>query len=189
MELCLRIDLDYVPWDTPDAEEFGHGEPAMTLRLLEFARHNGFQFHFFVSNRVLNAFPSVAEAVLNDGHVLDWLCKHPDDQKRTNEARELFDKLGHKFVGLAYKNEWDSELPEGLKFVTSRAVRSETWHIQDTMLPLRDVAKQPGEFRDWLETTESILTIRPQHLAFVDPKLTKLGPFLQKQSKLRTLRD
>ena len=34
MFLTLRIDLDYVPWDTPDAAEFGHGEPA-TLHLEE----------------------------------------------------------------------------------------------------------------------------------------------------------
>ena len=31
MYFCLRIDLDYVPWDTPDATEFGHGEPAVFL--------------------------------------------------------------------------------------------------------------------------------------------------------------
>ena len=58
--------MDYVPWDTPDATEFGHGEPAMVLRLLDMARQRGFKYHFFASNRTLRAFPSSAEAVLND---------------------------------------------------------------------------------------------------------------------------
>ncbi len=78
MYFCLRIDLDYVPWDTPDAKDFGHGEPAMLLRILEMARHTGLKFHFFASNRVLRAFPANADAVLNDGHDLDWFCKHPE---------------------------------------------------------------------------------------------------------------
>ena len=50
MFLCLRVDLDYVPWDSPDATEFGHGEPAVLLKLLELGRFTGYKFHFFASN-------------------------------------------------------------------------------------------------------------------------------------------
>ena len=39
MFLTLRIDLDYVPWDSPDAHEFGHGEPAAFLNMKEDGAH------------------------------------------------------------------------------------------------------------------------------------------------------
>src|SRR5579871_3660245 len=78
MFFCLRVDLDYVPWDNPDAAEFGHGEPAVVLRLLDLARDTGCKFHFFASTRVLRAFPATVAAVLDEGHDLDWLCKHPE---------------------------------------------------------------------------------------------------------------
>src|SRR5437764_582279 len=98
--LCIRLDLDYVPWDTANATMFGHGEPAMVLKLLDFARHQGLKFHFFVSNRSLRVFPTLADAVLGEGHDLDWLCHYPDDPKLFEEADRLFALAGHKIVGL-----------------------------------------------------------------------------------------
>src|SRR5436189_6418729 len=114
MYFCLRIDLDYVPWDTPDAVEFGHGEPAAFLRLLDLARGSGYRFHFFASERVLRAFPASAEAVLNEGHDLDWFCKHPEDPARKEEALRLLAEMGHKPLGLAIKGNWPAVSAPGL---------------------------------------------------------------------------
>src|ERR1044071_3019622 len=111
MFFCLRVDLDYVPWDTPDATEFGHGEAAAFLRLLDLARSSGYRFHFFASERVLRAFPSEAEAVLNEGHDLDWFCKHPESPERKDEAIKLLAEIGHKPVGLAIKGSWPADGP------------------------------------------------------------------------------
>lgn len=106
----MRIDLDYVPWDTPDAEAFGHGEPAMLLRLLEMARASGLRFQFFASNRVLRAFPASPEAVLSDGHDLDWFCKHPSEPgARLDEALRLFREIGHQPIGLALRGAWPAD--------------------------------------------------------------------------------
>src|SRR5579862_7835748 len=123
MFFCLRVDLDYVPWDTPDAAEFGHGEPAAFLRLLDLARGGGYRFHFFASERVLRAFPATAEAVLNEGHHLDWFCKHPESLARREEAMSLFSASGHVVKGLSIKGSWPSEgdpkVLEGLSFISS----------------------------------------------------------------------
>src|SRR4051812_45936999 len=123
MFFCLRIDLDYVPWDTPDAEEYGHGEPAMVLRLLELARSMGYRFHFFASNRVMRAFPSSPDAILNEGHDLDWYCKHPETGvERLDEALQLFGLLGHQPLGLSVKGVWpvQSDLDlSGLRFLSA----------------------------------------------------------------------
>src|SRR5580704_15703809 len=124
MYFCLRIDLDYVPWDTPDAKEFGHGEPAMLLRILELARHTGLKFHFFASNRVLRAFPANADAVLNDGHDLDWFCKHPEAPgARFQDAKAEFTSLGHEPAGFALRAAWPVTVKtfagiEQMKFVS-----------------------------------------------------------------------
>ncbi len=125
MYLCLRIDLDYVPWDTPDAQDYGHGEPAMVLRLLEIARTSGYKYHFFVSNRVMRAFQSASETILNEGHDLDWFCKHPEDlAERSAEAERLFSKLGHPAIGMAVRSIWPEDLlevpiPAGFKFLSA----------------------------------------------------------------------
>jgi hypothetical protein len=105
MFLCLRIDLDYVPWDTRLADEFGHGEPAMILRLLDFARSSGLKFHFFISTRALRAFPTATDAVLGEGHDLDWLCTDPT-LRGLDQAGAEFRLSGHKPVGFGLEREW-----------------------------------------------------------------------------------
>ena len=213
MYFCLRIDLDYVPWDTPDAKEFGHGEPAMLLRILELARHTGYKFHFFASNRVLRAFPANADAVLNDGHDLDWFCKHPEDPgARFEEAKTEFTSLGHEPIGFALRTVWpigvksfegikqmkfvsapQGPLPAGLKLypVEGRSVR--------------EIARAGVSTRTWVEATKAqlresasrnigmTLPIRPQVLARLDPKLTHLRELLELSTAvgmpIRTLRD
>jgi len=112
VRLTLRVDLDYVPWDSPDAADLGHGEPAALIRLLDRARRNGWKLHFFASNRHLRAFPASGDAVLNDGHHLDWLCKHPSDREaRQDEANRLFQLLGVEIEGWAIRDRWPTEAP------------------------------------------------------------------------------
>jgi hypothetical protein len=198
MFLCLRIDLDYVPWDTPDAEAFGHGEPAMVLRLLDLARASGHRYHFFASNRVLRAFPATAEAVLNEGHDLDWFCKHPvGDSDRRSEANSLFDQLGHKPLGLCLRNAWpESEEPlvdtTGLRFLSAApgiAPEGLTLFPVEARPP-RDAARAGLTARAWTDATKSLVrdfasrrrdltvSIRPQVLAKFDAKLAHVKEIL-----------
>src|SRR5688572_10068872 len=122
---CLRIDLDYVPWDTPDAREFGHGEPAILLRLLDLAAAEGVRCHFFMSDRALSAFPTEAEAILNSGHSLDWLCKHPlSFQERYTKALARWEPLGDRPVGFGLRGAWPDtaagiQPPPELKFISA----------------------------------------------------------------------
>ena len=188
--LCVRIDLDYVPWDTPDASEFGHGEPAAILRLLALSRQTGFKFHFFISNRVMRAFPTAGEAILNEGHDLDWLCKHPENSdERFREAKALFDALGHKPEGLAVRGAW----PPGAEFSGIESLRfiSATTGVAPAGLklfpvdskPLRDVFRAGMGVRTWTDTMKThvrtmaarnqsvTVSVRPQVLAKYDGHL------------------
>ena len=95
MDLTIRLDLDYVPWDAESASEFGHAEPAMILRLMDVARVNGTKYHFFASTRALQAFPAMADLVLNEGHHLDWLCTEPASiDADITEARRVLGLAG-----------------------------------------------------------------------------------------------
>lgn len=191
MFFCLRVDLDYVPWDTPDAQEFGHGEPATVLRMLEMARFTGYKYHFFASLRVLRAFPSMADAVLNDGHALDWLCKHAEDEDRFEEAVRLLESVGNTPRGFAYKGAWPSAEttfdgmdrlsflcadpgphPAGLRFfpVETRIAR-ESFRSGMTGRSWTDAVKT--QVRDAASRNRgAIVVVRPQVLAKFDPYLS-----------------
>jgi len=189
MYLCLRIDLDYVPWDTPDAADFGHGEPAAFLRLLDLARENGYRFHFFTSERVLRAFPATAEAVLNEGHDLDWLCKHPESPDRKAEALELFAAVGHKPIGIAVKGNWPDDgspgILEGFSFISSGpgAVPPGVRHFPVETRAAREAHRSGTSLRSWTDSLKTQLrdfasrnmdltvVVRPQFLAKYDPRL------------------
>lgn len=189
MFFCLRVDLDYVPWDTPDATEFGHGEPAAFLRLLDLARGSGYRFHFFASERVLRAFPSTAEAVLNEGHDLDWFCKHPESEARRDEAMSLFAELGHKPRGIAIKGAWPTDgaaaVLEGFEFISSGpgTTPSGIRHFPVETRAAREAFRAGTSLRTWADTVKTQLrdfasrnmsltvVVRPQVLAKFDPKL------------------
>jgi hypothetical protein len=195
--LAIRIDLDYVPWDSPDAAEFGHGEPAMLLKLLDLARTTGFKYHFFVSNRVLRAFPSNAEAVLNDGHDLDWFCKHPENAaQRAEDNWSLFADLGHTAWGFCIRGAWSESYPtdwtkrfrflsanlgpapEGLRLfpVETKSdrdalrtnVHARSW-ADGLKLQIRDAASR---------NRGVTLCIRPQVLVKYDPRLQHIRELL-----------
>jgi hypothetical protein len=213
MYLCLRVDLDYVPWDTPDAAEFGHGEPAALLRILELARYTGYKFHFFASNRVLRAFPANAEAVLNDGHDLDWFCKHPEAaEQRYEDARTLFSLIGHLPIGLGLKAPWPSvettfEGIEELTFISAPPgpVPTELRHFPVETRPAREAVRSGMSARAWTDATKIQLrdaasrhlgltiAVRPQVLARFDPRLSHLHELLEFATALdlpiQTLRD
>ncbi len=213
MFFCLRIDLDYVPWDTPDAKEFGHGEPAVVLRILELARYTGFKFHFFASNRVLRAFPAAADAVLNDGHDLDWFCKHPEvPGARYAEALQEFASLGHSPLGFALRSAWPESVGtfEGidqLKFVSGPPgpVPAGLRLFPVEGKPVREVVRTGMSSRSWADSTKTqlreaasrnrglTLVVRPQVLARLDPKLSHLRELLELAAavgmNVRTLRE
>ena len=212
MFFCLRIDMDYVPWDTPDAKEFGHGEPAMLLRILELARSTGFKFHFFVSNRVLRAFPSNADAVLNDGHHLDWFCKHPESQTRFPQALAEFATLGHEPIGFALRGPWPIDLKpfEGMEKLRFLSAPPGPAPDGVRLFPVegravREAARTGVSTRTWTDATKSqirdaasrniglTLPIRPQVLARADPKLSHLKELLDLSLAIgmpvKTLRD
>lgn len=186
--LTLRIDLDYVPWDSPDATEFGHGEPAMILKLLELARTSGQRFQFYASNRVLRAFPAAVESVLNEGHDLDWFSKHPEEQDgRFEEAIDLFRAIGHQPLGMCIRGQWpaEAEFPNPLTFLSSspgsapKGIR----HFPVDLKSDRDAARNGVSARNWTDTIkvhirdvasrnkEATVCVRPQVLAKFDPKL------------------
>lgn len=189
MFLCFRVDLDYVPWDTPDASDFGHGEPAMILKLLELARETKFQFHFFASYRQLQAFPTAAQLILDEGHDLDWLCKHPlQAQARLDECLAAFQAINHQPIGTAAKETWmeDAPVPEQTsQFLTAKqgpkppkvpffpvlyktpkeayksGVTSHQW-LSDLKVQLRDHASR---------RVPITISLRPQTLKKFDPQL------------------
>lgn len=195
MHLTLRIDLDYVPWDSPDAAEFGHGEPAMFLRILDLARATGGRYQFFVSNRVLRAFPATAEAVLNEGHDLDWFSKHPEEQEgRYQEALELFEAIGHKPIGLCIRGVWptDAIFPDELKFLSAAPGVTP---ISAKLFPVdtksdRDAMRLGITARSWTDGIKAQLrdaasrnrsltvSVRPQVLAKFDSKLSHVKEIL-----------
>lgn len=194
MYLCLRVDLDYVPWDTPDAMEFGHGEPAVTLRMLEAARQLGLKLHFFASERVLRAFPTASDAILNDGHHLDWLSKHPDDFKaRFEMAQERFRLMGVEAHGFALRGPWPEalasvEAPPELTFLSAppgHTPKGPRLFPVETR-PERDALRGGQTVRLWVDGVRAKLreaaslnkgvtvVMRPQVLAKVDPRLNAL---------------
>jgi hypothetical protein len=199
MYLTVRIELDYVPWDTPDAQEFGHGEPAMLLKLLDLARSSGFKYHFFISNRVLRAFPANAEAVLNDGHELDWFCKHPESSSltRVDDAWRLFAEIGHGAWGFCVKGAWSPEFPSDwskrFRFLSAqpgpRPGNLRLFPLETK--PDREAARASVTARSWsdglkLQIRDAAsrnqgvtVCVRPQVLAKFDPKLAFFREILE----------
>jgi len=182
--LCLRIDLDYVPWEN----SADSSEPAMLLKLLDFARHTGTKFHFFISTRSLRAFPTSADAILGEGHDLDWLTEHPTLQE-FQKAQALFGLAGHKIVGLATHCEiLDHEIEEdaGLKFVVGPESLS-------TQRLIKFVSHQIDGAHDIQPESITTLKIRPSAFAHTDPNLKALERFVTEASSkgiaIRTLRD
>jgi hypothetical protein len=214
MYFCLRADLDYVPWDTPDASEFGHGEPAMVLRMLDLARRTGSKIHFFASNRSLLAFPTLVDALISEGHDLDWYCKHPENAgERFQTSQRIFAELNHKAVGMAIKGPWplDYEPFSGLnelQFLSAetgpKPPENMAYFPVETRI-MRQVLQTGSNVRLWTEqvkmqlrerATRNIgvtLAVRPQVLAKHDPKLSHLHEILKIASaaglNTMTLRD
>ena len=200
--VCLRVDLDYVPWDTPDARQFGHGEPATLLRLLELARRTGVRLHFFASERTLRAFPTEADAVLNDGHDLDYLAKRPEDPARLEEAARLFLAAGHEVRGWAIRAPWSLAwpMPEGVRFYSGPAECAPPARLFPVGQTLHEAAREGKGFRRWLDAAwpdlldaGGTLVVSPQVLARLDPKLGLLEDAIHRLREaalpVRTLRE
>ena len=200
MYFCLRADLDYVPWDTPDAAEFGHGEPAMVLRMPELTRRTGTKIHFFASNRSLMAFPTMVDALLSEGHDLDWYCKHPEDaSERFRVSQAIFADLNHQAIGMAIRGSWPVEYQDfpgldQMQFLSaepgSKPPSNLAFFPVETRI-MRQVLQTGSNVRLWTEqvkiqlrerATRNLgvtLAVRPQVLAKHDPKLNHLNEILK----------
>ncbi len=209
MFFCLRVDLDYVPWDTPDAQDFGHGEPAAVLRLLDLARSKGLKLHFFASGRVLRAFPSACDTILNEGHDLDWLCKHPFEfHARLEQAATEFRRMGASLEGFATREAWpEVDVAAALKFISAPpgAAPAGMRHFPVLTRPDREAARAGLSARSWLDSVRTSLreqaslhrsvtvAIRPQVLALIDPRLHSVKELVELAQTLtykqRTLRE
>lgn len=213
MYFCLRVDVDYVPWDTPDAKEFGHGEPAMVLRILDLCKQRNYRSHFFVSNRVLRAFPTIADAVLNEDHDLDWFCKHPEDyERRYSDAKVLFKQAGHQPMGLCVRGTWpedcvNTSLPSELRFLSAssgphpngvRLFPVDTCTDRDTLRGGQSIRNWTDALKQHLRQAASknigtTICVRPQVLATFDSKLTYLRELIEFADavglKMLTLRE
>ena len=185
----------------------------MVLRILELARNTGFKFHFFASTRVLRAFPTHADAVLNEGHDLDWFCKHPEEPgARYEEAKAEFACFGHEPVGLALRTPWPTgvepfEGMKAMKFVSAPTgpIPGGLRHYPVDSKSIRDIARTGVTAKSWVDTTKAqlreaasrnidmTLPVRPQVLARLDPKVVHIKELLDLASAVgmpvRTLRD
>lgn len=213
MYVCVRVDLDYVPWDTPDAKEFGHAEPAVVLRMMDLARATGYKYHFFQSSRSVRALPAITEAVLNEGHDLDWLCKHPESfSERYAEAATLFRAHGHRLRGFALRGSWPNPdepftFPPDLEFVSAApgAAPPGLRLFPVTTHAERDALRAGQSPRAWADDLKAhvreraavfrgvTVVVRPQVLGKVDPHLSAFREIvsfcLAVGLKLRTLRE
>lgn len=186
---CLRADLDYVPWDTVAAEEWGHGEPAMILRLLTFARERGIRFHFFASTRAARAFPATLESLLDEGHDLDWFCRLPKPTEADmTAATTVFRRHSHALRGVAAQGPTTGSLT-GTEFVCGPSELTPE-HARHFVLhaPTDLHAAQSGHSASlWKEMVlesasrgpELTVAIRPQVLARFDPHLNHLSGLVQ----------
>ncbi|MCE9558140.1 MAG: hypothetical protein K8R88_04245 [Armatimonadetes bacterium] len=193
MDLTIR--LDYVPWDAESAAEFGHAEPAMILRLMDVARVNGTKYHFFASTRALQAFPAMADLVLNEGHHLDWLCTEPATlDAEFMIAKGLLGVVGvtPEVVGLTFLDE--TLQLEGVRFAGPGEMKSD-----------RDAIRSGLTFRLWSEQVKSHLraakdlkksqtiVLHPQVIGKFDPQGAVLSDLLKHGLglgfKIRTLRE
>ena len=175
----------------------------MLLRLLELARRTGVRLHFFASERTLRAFPTEADAVLNDGHDLDYLAKHPEDPSRWKEAHRLFQIAGHEVRGWAVREPWDERwtIPPGIDLLSGpEGGDPPLRRFPVTGRTLHEAVRAGIGFRSWiedlwpeLERVGGTVVFSPQVLARVDPKLTLLEEALRRAGSvglpIRTLRE
>jgi len=162
---------------------------------LDLARATGSRFQFFVSNRVLRAFPATAEAVLNEGHDLDWFCKHPENAERYDNARKLFDRIGHQPMGLCVRGAWPdrTEFPRDLTFLSASAGNAPEGiklFLVETRSD-RDAVRAGTTAHAWTESLKTqirdaatrnravTICVRPQVLAKFDPRLVHLKELLE----------
>ena len=152
---------------------------------------------FFISSRVLRAFPATADAILGEGHDLDWLSHLPADANEFAEARHLIALVGHNFFGLAMTQPWPEasnlECLASMKFATGPILPAsqgqitffpETGRFDKDDSSERIRIEMLGE-----ESDTNVFVARPQVLARKDPQLKVLRQLLNSSLKIQTLRD
>ena len=202
MDFCLRIDLDYVPWDADE-----HDEPAMLVRLLDQARSSGWKHHFFASTRTVRAFSPLAESILNEGHDLDWICPRPEHVVADlREASTVFGVHGQALAGAGLISAWPAGLPgpEALRWYSSI---DGTGPDDALIFPALWISPKEASRRGfggemWGEMVEERVTqtdasvairVQPSFLARIDPRLRMLdkliAALLSQGRQMRTMRE
>lgn len=134
MNFLARVDLDFVSYE-------GSDHPAVLLRLLQVCRDHGFKVHFFITSRTLRAFPAAAEAILNEGHHLDWWMVGG----QTN-ANELFARHG-------IKPEFSLNDEEITRF-DGNLVGAEIAHA----VTLHDLTQNDPRLKDWTARVQAAIS-------------------------------
>lgn len=114
----VRVDLAYNPWDDATVEEFGHGEPAALVALLDLVRLEGIKLHVFATLPFMQLFPSAVTAVLGDLHDLDLLLT---PRVTWEDAQNLAATHHYRFEGLAFEGHTFTPLPTQAKFVSTQS--------------------------------------------------------------------
>lgn len=116
--VCFRLDLDSTPWD----HSSGYGvEQSRLVALFDDARRTGIKFHVFASSRALRASPGLVDAVLGDGHDLDWLHTGPPSAwpEAMDEAEALIQGTGHTWWGVGVTSPFAHLLEDRVRFISA----------------------------------------------------------------------
>jgi hypothetical protein len=189
MPTVVRIDLAALPWTGLDGGIDATHEITMLLRLLELGRRTGHRFHFFSTAASLRAFPMSAEAILTEGHVLDWLA---DGEEATDEVLQAFLENGVQPTGAGLTQSEVPELPDWVRFTCGPGQGgSQVKHFGLRNEPLRDALLAGQTYAGWLAAAgvpsdESVVTLDPASLFGLDPTLKDFSAWLNQQ-KLTTL--
>jgi hypothetical protein len=146
------------------------------------------------------AFPTMVDALLSEGHDLDWYCKHPEDAgERFRQSQEIFADLNHQAIGMAIRGSWPTVFEEfpglhQMQFLSAEPGPTLPSHLSffpvETRI-MRQVLQTGSNVRLWTEqvkiqlrerATRNLgvtLAIRPQVLAKHDPKLNHLHEIIK----------
>lgn len=204
MNLVIRVDLRYVPWDMQLSAPYGDAEAATLIRMLEQGRKDGTLFHAFVTPAVAQTFPTIVEALLTERHPVDLLVLSRESLATDWEAgQQLARRLQHYFSGVAISScsgaelHFDSgTLPSGCRFVSVPNGIEHGDRVFPVTLPSDDerpedkptdwVRRVVGRLEEMMDGGEgtAVLQVHPQVLGRIDPSLTKFRQIIGKAHEL-----
>lgn len=100
MAFTLGIIWSRLSWQPDDAlPGQPDPQPATLLRLLAQARTHGDRYHFFLSPRVMRAYPAALATLLAEGHDLDLALEPGDPEPQIAAARAILLPYEYAIVG------------------------------------------------------------------------------------------